>query len=127
MQGDKQDIKTDEDIVLMVDSFYAKVNRDDLLSYVFNDFSKVDWDKHLPKMYSFWNTLIFGEQSYKGNPFAAHLHLPVEQRHFERWLNPFNENIDKLFEGAVAEHTKLRAKSIAYIFQSKLEFLNQKK
>lgn len=64
----KADIRTEQDVELMVDSFYAKVNQDPLLSYVFNDFAEVDWQSHLPKMYQFWSTLIFGVQSYKGNP-----------------------------------------------------------
>jgi len=120
MEANKPDIYTEEDVKLMVDSFYTKVNQDPLLSYVFNDFAGVDWQSHLPTMYKFWNTLIFGEQSYKGNPFAAHVPLPVDQSHFDRWISLFEENIDELFAGTVAEHTKLRAKSIAYIFSSKL-------
>ena len=124
MQNLKHDISSEEDIILMVDSFYKKVNKDDLLSPVFNQFSKVNWDIHLPKMYSFWNTLIFGQQSYKGNPFAAHINLPVNKAHFDRWVYLFDENIDELFVGTVANQTKLRAKSIAHIFQSKLAFSN---
>lgn len=122
----KHDIKTEEDIELMVDTFYDKVNDDELLSYIFNDFSKVDWDTHLPIMYRFWNTIILGKQTYKGNPFAKHLKLPVDKTHFDRWVQLFEQNIDEHFLGEVAEHTKLRAKSIAYVFQSKLEFINNK-
>lgn len=125
MQNTKQDISTEKDIELMVNSFYAKVNKDDLLSNIFNDFSKVNWDIHLPKMYSFWNTLIFSKQSYKGSPFNAHLPLPVTKAHFDRWIQLFNETLDELFQGEVTEHTKLRARSIAHVFQSKLEYLKQ--
>ena len=127
MQNCKPDLNSDQDIELMVDSFYAKVNHDQLLSLVFNDFSKVDWNTHLPKMYRFWNTLILGKQSYKGNPFAAHVPLPVDKTHFDRWVQLFEENMDELFAGDVAEQTKLRARSIAHIFQSKLEYINQEK
>lgn len=121
----KSDIKTEEDVVIMVNSFYEKVNKDKRLSFIFNDFSKVDWDLHLPKMYSFWSTLIFGKQSYKGNPFAAHIPLPINQEHFTQWIKLFEKNIDEHFVGEVAEHTKLRAKSIAHIFQSKLKYIHQ--
>lgn len=127
MTNYKHDITTEEDIKLMVDSFYEKVNQDELLSSVFNDFSKVDWNTHLPKMYRFWNTLIFGKASYKGNPFAAHVSLPVEKTHFDRWLQLFEQNIDEHFVGEVAAHTKLRAKSIAHIFESKLKYIHQQK
>ncbi len=122
---EKHDISSANDVKNMVDSFYAKVNQDELLSYVFNDFSQVDWAAHLPKMYDFWTTLIFGEAVYKGNPFAAHINLPVNKKHFDRWLMLFDENMDELFAGQTAEHTKQRAKSIAQIFQNKLAFINQ--
>ena len=122
MPENKQDILNKQDIVHMVDSFYGKVRKAPLLSYVFNEFAQVDWEEHLPKMYSFWDTLIFGERSYKGNPFAAHIPLPVQAQHFERWIQLFEENMDELFKGEIAENTKLRARSIAHIFQSKLEF-----
>ncbi|MEM8928498.1 MAG: group III truncated hemoglobin [Bacteroidota bacterium] len=115
-----RDIATKEDVVAMVDRFYAKVNQDALLAPIFNDFSKVDWQEHLPKMYRFWNTLIFGNRSYKGHPFAAHIPLPISKSHFDRWVSLFEENMDELFLGEVAEHTKRRARSIAHIFESKL-------
>lgn len=123
MIDSKHDIQSEKDVILMVDSFYDKVNHDELLSYVFNDFSKVDWEHHLPIMYRFWNSLIFGSATYKGNPFAKHIPLPIDKNHFSRWLELFEQNIDELFVGEVAEHTKLRAQSIAHIFQSKLDFI----
>ncbi len=125
MEKKKPDIKNEKDIIQMVDSFYDKVNDDSLLSGIFNDFAQVDWDEHLPKMYQFWNTLILGKQSYKGNPFAAHRPLPIGAEHFSHWIALFEANIDQQFEGEMAEHTKHRARSIAHIFQSKLAFLQQ--
>lgn len=121
MKKNKHDITTEEDIKLMVDSFYAKVNKDDLLSYVFNDFAQVDWNTHLPKMYDFWNTLIFAKKAYKGNPFVKHLSLPIQSKHFDKWITLFEENLDELFEGEITEKTKVRANSIAEIFQFKLQ------
>lgn len=120
----KHDIQSDEDVILMVNSFYSRVNEDELLSYVFNDFSHVDWEHHLPIMYRFWSSLIFGSGTYKGNPFAKHIPLPIDKKHFNRWLALFEQNIDEHFEGEVANHTKLRAQSIAHIFQNKLEYIN---
>lgn len=125
MYENKHDIQTKEDVELMVNTFYEKVNKDEMLSYIFNDYSHVDWETHLPKMYRFWNSLLFAERSYKGNPFASHLGLPVDKRHFDRWVELFVANIDEHFAGTVAEQTKTRAKSIAYVFQTKLAFLNQ--
>lgn len=123
MQNSKNDIATEADIELMVNTFYAKVKADLLLGPVFNDFAQVEWEKHLPKMYTFWNKLILGKAGYIGNPFSFHIPLPINQDHFNRWLALFEQNIDDHFSGDVAERTKLRAKSIAHIFASKLAFI----
>ncbi|HHG85236.1 MAG TPA: group III truncated hemoglobin [Bacteroidetes bacterium] len=125
MENIKHDLSSEADIKRMVDSFYEKVNADETLSPVFNEFAQVNWEKHLPKMYSFWNKVLFAKGEYKGNPFAAHLPLPVDQVHFEKWVAIFEENMDELFSGPVAESTKLRARSIAHVFQSKLAYLNK--
>jgi hemoglobin len=72
-------------------------------------------------MYGFWNTLIFAKQEYKGSPFAAHIDLPIKTTHFDRWISLFEETLDELFEGEITEKTKLRANSIALVFQNKLQ------
>lgn len=121
-----KDLQTKEDIKLMVDSFYEKVNKDELLGTIFNDVANTNWDVHLPKMYTFWNTLLLGTKEYSGSPFNAHVPLPLNKIHFDRWVEIFNKNIDENFEGAMTEQVKLRAYSIAYTFRSKLEFLHKK-
>ncbi len=125
MKNSNRDIESEEDVMLMVDSFYEKVRKDKLLGYVFDDFAQVNWESHLPIMYKFWNTLIFGKQTYKGNPFAKHIPLPIDEQHFRQWINLFERNIDEHFSGAVAEKTKFRAKSIAHIFQTKLSYIKK--
>jgi hemoglobin len=123
---EKPDITTQEDVQLLVDTFYASVQADHLLSPVFNDFAKVNWSHHLPVMYSFWNTLLFGKMDYKGQPFPKHLALPIEARHFKRWLFLFTETVNNLFEGEKAEEAKQRAASIAQLFQYKMGLLPHK-
>lgn len=107
----------------MVDTFYDKINKDDLLGPIFNDFAKVSWTKHLDIMYNFWGSMIFKEASYSGKPFDKHLPLPIETKHFDRWLNIFNENMDAQFEGENADMFKERAKSIGLIFDYKIKTL----
>jgi len=48
-----RDIKTYEDIKQLVDSFYQKVVSDDKIGYIFTEIQRVNWDYHLPRMYSF--------------------------------------------------------------------------
>lgn len=123
----KQDIQNEEDIKLLVDTFYDKVNKNLLLSPIFNEFAGVNWESHLPTMYRFWNGILFGEGGYKGNPFEKHISLPIDAKHFENWLSLFIGTVDELFEGNKADEAKQRASVIAYTFQSKLEYMNGKK
>ena len=74
-------LETREDIELLVNKFYEKVQHDDTIGFFFNDVAKVDWSKHLPKMYSFWETILFGQMTYKGNPMAVH--FPINEKY--RW------------------------------------------
>lgn len=118
-----QEIKNLNDIKQMVDTFYDKVNKDKELSYIFNDFAKINWVTHLPIMYSFWSKLLLGEGDYRGNPFQKHIPLPIESHHFDRWVELFKQNIDEQFIGEIAEEAKLRAENIAYVFDNKLSML----
>lgn len=72
-----KNLESREDIELLVNSFYDKVVKDETIGFFFKDVIKVDWDKHLPKMYSFWESILFGQMSYKGNPMAVH--FPINQ------------------------------------------------
>ncbi|ARS36608.1 group III truncated hemoglobin [Pontibacter actiniarum] len=124
----KRDLATEEDIKLLVDTFYDHVNQDDLLSPVFNGFAKVDWSRHLPVMYNFWSSVLFGSIAYKGQPFPKHMRLPIERKHFSRWVSLFLQTVDELFEGTKAEEAKHKASSIARVFQMKMglfSFLDQ--
>ena len=114
---EKQDILARKDLIVLVDSFYEKVNSDALLGPVF---SHVDWPKHLPVMYNFWCSMLLGEVSYKGNPLQSHMHLPIQKEHFTQWLKLFHETVDEHFNGEKAEEIKMRAQSIAGVFQHKL-------
>jgi hemoglobin len=113
----KKDILQRADVQILVDKFYEKVNSDDLLGPVF---SHVDWSGHLPVMYDFWSSLILGDQTYRGNPLQKHVPLPIKNQHFDRWLLLFKETVDEHFDGQKAEEVKMRAESIASIFQHKL-------
>jgi hemoglobin len=116
----KKEIKNEEDIKLLVDTFYDKVNKDELLSPVFNSEANVDWTEHLPKMYKFWGTQLIGTADYFGRPFPPHSLLNINRDHFERWLQLFTATVDELFIGMGAEMAKQKARNIAAVFQSKL-------
>jgi hemoglobin len=117
---DMKDIATRADIELLVNAFYEKVMKDDLLAPVFQH---IDLPHHLPVLYNFWSSVLLGDQSYKSNPFAKHIQLPIDITHFDRWLSHFRSTVDEHFAGDKAEEAKQRAFSIAGIFQAKLGLL----
>lgn len=125
LQSMLKDIKDRSDIQSLVDTFYARVRKDDVIAYLFNDIAQVDWPHHLPRMYDFWENVVFQTGSFAGNPMVAHLQLhqksPLTPVHFERWLKLFVETTDELFEGGNAALIKERAGTIAAIIQSKLK------
>ena len=119
MEGSvKKDVITRPDIELLVNSFYERVRKDELLSPLFNH---VDWPTHLPVMYNFWSSLLLGDQSYQGSPFQKHLPLAIDATHFQQWLSLFTQTVDAHFTGAKADKVKSRAQSIAALWQHKKE------
>ena len=118
----KHRINDIEDIRLLVDRFYEKVRRDDLIGPIFASKVNGDWDEHLDKMYRFWQTVLLGEHTYKGSPFPPHARLPIEERHFERWLSLFEETLNEHFTGEKKDEALWRAEKMAKMFQSKLEY-----
>jgi len=115
------DISSDKDIRKLVHYFYDKVQQDERLGYIFNDYADVNWDKHLPKMVDFWSNLLFQTRRYKGRPFRQHLPLPIQRGDFNRWYNLFEETVDELFNGKKADYAKEMAGKIAVSFSVRLD------
>jgi len=118
------DLTSRTDIERLVDTFYARVRVDERLGPIFNETARVDWDEHLPRMYAFWEAVLFGVPGFKGNPLATHLALaqltPLTAREFERWVDLFHQSVDALFAGPMAVAAKQRAASIAATMQEHL-------
>ncbi|WP_338870423.1 group III truncated hemoglobin [Spirosoma sp. SC4-14] len=124
----RKTLDSPEAIRLLVDSFYEKVQKDPLLGPVFTDVAQVDWGKHLPKMYAFWESIILGNNAYDGHPFRPHLIVNQQHtltiEHFERWLQLFSATIAEQFEGETAQQVRQRATQIALVWANKLEYIN---
>lgn len=120
----KKDIYSREDVELLVDTFYDKVKANAIIGYIFNDIAKVDWKNHLPRMYSFWASILLGEHSFSGNPMVKHIQLskiaPMTDKEFSEWLKIFIQTTDELFEGEKAEEAKKRATNIARLMLHKI-------
>jgi hemoglobin len=117
----KTDIISRKDLELIVNTFYERVKKDPEIGFMF---SHVDWEKHLPVMYDFWDNVLFHSGNYSGNPMTKHMMAhnrnPMTQEHFEHWLLLFFETIDGLYSGKNSKLLKERAKSIATIMQMKI-------
>ena len=120
----KKDIESRMDIETLVDAFYSKVQADELIGYIFTDIAKVNWEKHLPIMYSFFENMLFYTGGYTGNPMELHKHLSrlfsLTEAHFGRWNFLFTNTVDELFDGEKAALAKQRAKSISAVMQIKI-------
>lgn len=120
------DITTTTDIKSLIDHFYAKVQVDEAIGYIFNDIAQVNWEQHLPVMYAFWEFLLLSTpDAYRGNPIQKHFDLhakhPLKAAHFDRWLLLFQSAVDELFAGPVADNAKFRAFAIAETWKPKFD------
>ncbi|MEY4384563.1 MAG: hypothetical protein RI995_2105 [Bacteroidota bacterium] len=125
----KHDIETREDIIRFVNAFYGNMTSDDIVGHIFLEVEQVDFAKHLPKMYDFWEMLLLDGSNYRGAPMQPHFRVnektPLTPAHFDRWLEMFKETIDSLFEGPKAEEAKSKAFNIASTWSYKLEYLRK--
>lgn len=122
---EKPDIKTREDIIMLVNAFYQKVNQDALLSPYFNEVAKINWDHHLPNMYNFWETVLLGKPAYHGNPLKKHVLLhqmkALTAEAFSKWLMLFHKTIDEHFQGSIAQKAKFSSTTIAQTLQARMD------
>ena len=123
-----KDLENREDIITLVNKFYDKVNQDNLIEFFFNDIAKVDWNLHLPKMYDFWETLIFGKKTYKGNPMLVHVLIsqktPIKPKHFKRWLELWEQTVKENFIGEKANTALYKAEQIAGLMEYKTKAIS---
>jgi hemoglobin len=115
------DIYTMQDVMVLVDAFYAKARKNELIGPIFNEIIGDQWPAHLEKMYRFWQTALLEETTYFGRPFPPHATMPVEKKHFDEWVQLFNETVDELFKGPKADESKWRADKLAGMFVDKIE------
>lgn len=96
----------------LVHGFYDRVRADRVLGPIFAAHIH-DWDAHLPRMCAFWSSVALMTGIYSGRPMQAHQKLPVDARHFDRWLAIFEATAHELCPEPAAEHFIERARRIA--------------
>ncbi len=120
----RADLADRADIEALLRRFYGRVLDDDLLAEPFTEVRAKGLDSHIPVMCDFWETVLFRAGRYKGS--ALHVHrdvhgrTPLSGRHFVRWLTAWQDTVDEMYCGPVAEHAKVQASRIAWAMNRRL-------
>lgn len=119
------DLQSRADIDRLLQAFYQQALTDPVIGHFFTEVVTLDLDEHLPRIGDFWESILFGNAMYKGNPMLQHLHLnelsPLQSQHFERWLSLWEQTIRTHFEGERAESAIHRAQQIGGLMQYKIQ------
>jgi hemoglobin len=106
---------SEKQIVELIDAFYAKVRRHEILGPVFARAIAPDaWPAHLATMVDFWSSVMLTSGRYKGNPLAAHAKVAaLEAPMFALWLALFRATTEEIFPPDVAAVFRLKSERIA--------------
>ena len=122
---DLKEIENRSDVETLVNKFYAKVLKDDLIGFFFKDVVHLNWDQHMPTMHDFWESTLFGLAKYRGNPMLKHIELnrksAMKAKHFDRWLSLWEETVKENFHGDIAEDAINKATQIGGLMKFKIE------
>jgi hemoglobin len=102
---------TDAMIADLVDKFYGRVRKDELLAPVFAK------DEHLARLRAFWSSVVLMSGRYHGQPMQVHFPLSIEPRHFDRWLALFEQTTGDVCPPAAAATFMEKARRIADSFE----------
>ncbi len=96
----------------LVRNFYQAVRADAVLGPLF-EARITNWDDHIEKLCAFWSSVALMSGRYHGQPMRAHVALPVQRSHFDRWLGLFERTAIETCGPRAAEHFVVRARRIA--------------
>jgi hemoglobin len=118
------DIETRADCERLVRAFYGRAFEDPVIGYLFTDVARLDLEAHVPRITSFWETILLGARSYAGGAFrphaALHAKVPLREAHFGRWVALWTQTVDERFAGERAELAKAHAARVAAAFHGRL-------
>ncbi|MBK8608953.1 MAG: group III truncated hemoglobin [Chitinophagaceae bacterium] len=120
----KTDIISRADIEKFITRFYENVKKDDSIGFIFTEVVPMNWEKHIPLIVDFWETILLDNPVYSNNAMGVHFDvnkkIALQPKHFSAWLQLFNAAVDEFFAGQKAELAKTRAKSIADVMAFKM-------
>jgi hemoglobin len=110
-----RDVATRNDVGVLVYRFYRRAIPDPLLGPVFDRFG-VDWPSHLPKLVSYWEHVLLDRPGTATNTVGVHAGVqnvaPFGSVHIDRWVELWEQTIDELYVGPVADLAKRRARQV---------------
>ena len=119
----RRDIEDREDLLNLLQAFYEKAFKDDLIGRFFTEVVPLDLKTHIPVIADFWEAIVFNTQGYSKNVMEVHQHIhqlsAIKKEHLDRWVHLFTETVDENFEGDKATLMKQRAKSVATLMDIK--------
>lgn len=119
------DIQNRRDIEFLIDAFYTKAVTDDVIGFFFTKVVVLQWEVHIPIMCDFWESVLFGQAKYKGNPMLKHIELSrkhaLQSEHFMRWLELWETTVKENFSGEKAIEAISKAKQIGDLMQFKIK------
>ena len=81
-------------ISVLVDEFYVRARKDEVLGPIFDQAIGDNWDQHMSKIKLFWQSVALNAGTYSGKPVVEHAkHKSIEPGHFTIWLNLFDETL----------------------------------
>ena len=104
-------------IETLVRRFYKRVRADRYLAPIFSA-RIADWEPHLERMCAFWSSVALMSGRYHGRPMQVHSPLPIDARHFDRWLTLFEATAREVCPPKAAHHFIQRACRIAQSLES---------
>lgn len=121
------DIATRDDCERLVRAFYERAFEDERLGPIFRDIAQLDLESHVPRITSFWESVLLGARTYPGGAFVPHYQLdqltPLSADLFARWVELWTATVHEHFHGPIADDAIRRANLVAGAFSKRLEDL----
>ncbi|UNK41635.1 group III truncated hemoglobin [Luteimonas sp. S4-F44] len=107
---------TEEEVILLVHAFYARVRADAQLGPVFEAHVE-DWSAHLALLIDFWSAMLRGTRRFRGAPVQRHMRLDgLDEAMFARWLALFRQTTAALGNAPMQQLANEMAERVAATF-----------
>ncbi len=116
----------DENIEMLVRTFYPKVIEDKIIGAFFieklgSDIRGDAWEEHLVLLTQFWRYVALYDDTYRGNPLQPHFEIKgLHKKAFVRWLDLFYETVDSIYDENAGRLFKEKSQEIAENFMRRL-------